>query len=64
MAVHIVATDCIIEQPLISQRDEALTRESIFDEDSPGAYRGLLFAMLFNVCLAVSGFALWLIVRK
>ena len=64
MAVHIIATDCIVEQPLISTGSAPLPREGLFDENSCGAYRGLLFVMLFNVFLAVSGIALWLLLRK
>jgi hypothetical protein len=63
MAVHIIASDCIIDQPLSSQENTLLPQRT-FDEDSGRAYRGFLFAMLFNVFLSVSGVALWLLLRK
>ena len=64
MAVHIIGTDCIVEQPLISTGSVPLPSEGLFDANSCEAYRGLLFAMLFNVFLAVSGVALWLLLRR
>jgi len=64
MAIHIIATECIVEQPLISAGNTPLPREGLFNENSGGAYRGFLFVMLFNVFLAVSGVALRLLLRK
>jgi hypothetical protein len=59
-----MAPDCITDQPLISTGDDSLTREVMLGENSCGACRGFLFAMLFNVFLAVSRVALWLLLRK
>ena len=64
MAVHIIGTDCITDHPLISTGTRSPLREDTFDENTGGAYRGFLFAMLLNVFLAVSGVALWLLLRK
>ncbi|MGH9588108.1 MAG: hypothetical protein ACRD3F_14235 [Acidobacteriaceae bacterium] len=55
MATHIFGRDHAIPK----RRQSETTNEAEAKEPRGGALRGLLFALLFNVLLALAGVAIW-----
>ncbi|GGH11125.1 hypothetical protein [Silvibacterium dinghuense] len=44
---------------VVSRKVNFFPEDDVYAEHPTGAYRGLMFAMLFNLALAVCGFLIW-----